>query len=119
MFGEPRSRTQLVTTVAEGVSWPYRVLFTPDLKTVVLPDLRNHEVRFVDRATRREISPLSAARLMPWRALIAITGTSRSPSASSSRRTSATIASRRSSGTVSMWLSTTTITSEWLASFFR
>ena len=48
-----------VTTAAEGVSWPYRVLFTPDLATVVLPDLRNHEVRFLERATRRELSRIS------------------------------------------------------------
>lgn len=51
--------TASVTTVAEGVSWPYRILFTPDLKTVVLPDLRNHEVRFLDRASRRELSRLA------------------------------------------------------------
>lgn len=48
-----------VTTVAEGVTWPYRVLFTPDTKTVVIPDLGNHEVRFLDRATRKELSRLS------------------------------------------------------------
>jgi len=48
-----------VTTVAEGVSWPYRVVFTPDVRTVVIPDLRNHEVRFLDRTTRRELSRLS------------------------------------------------------------
>lgn len=54
---DPASGT--VTTVAEGVSWPYRVLFSPDGKTVVIPDLRNNEVRFLDRATRRELSRLS------------------------------------------------------------
>jgi DNA-binding beta-propeller fold protein YncE len=48
-----------VTTAAEGVSWPYRVLFTPDLATVILPDLRKDEVRFLERATRRELSRLS------------------------------------------------------------
>ncbi|HEX9562901.1 MAG TPA: hypothetical protein VF981_02980 [Gemmatimonadaceae bacterium] len=57
--------TGTVATVAEGVSWPYRVLFTPDLKTVVLPDLRNHEVRFVDRASRRELSRLALAGAGP------------------------------------------------------
>lgn len=51
--------TGSVTTAAEGVSWPYRVLFTPDTKTVVIPDLRNHEVRFLERATRKELSRLS------------------------------------------------------------
>ena len=54
---DPSSGT--VTTAAEGVSWPYRVLFTPDLTTVILPDLRKDEVRFLDRATRRELSRLS------------------------------------------------------------
>ena len=29
------------------------------MKTVVIPDLRNNEVRFLDRATRRELSRLS------------------------------------------------------------
>ena len=51
--------TGTVTTAAEGVSWPYRVLFTPDLTTVILPDLRKDEVRFLDRATKRELSRLS------------------------------------------------------------
>jgi DNA-binding beta-propeller fold protein YncE len=51
--------TGSVTTAAEGVSWPYRVLFTPDAKTVVIPDMRNHEVRFLDRASRRELSRIS------------------------------------------------------------
>lgn len=54
-----------VTTAAEGVSWPYRVLFTPDLATVILPDLRSHEVRFLERATRRELSRLSLAGAGP------------------------------------------------------
>lgn len=57
--------TGAVTTAAEGVSWPYRVLFTPDLSTVILPDLRNHDVRFLDRLTRRELSRLSLAGAGP------------------------------------------------------
>jgi DNA-binding beta-propeller fold protein YncE len=51
--------TGAVTTAAEGVSWPYRILFTPDVATVVIPDMRNNEVRFIERATRREISRIS------------------------------------------------------------
>ena len=70
-------------------------------------------------ATRFSISPLSWSMPMPWRAEIAITGTSGMPSAASRRRTSSTIASRRSSGTVSMWLSTTTITSACVRSGAR
>jgi DNA-binding beta-propeller fold protein YncE len=57
--------TGTLTTAAEGVSWPYRVLFTPDLSTVILPDLRNHEVRFLERATRRELSRISLAGAGP------------------------------------------------------
>jgi len=44
-----------VETAAEGFGWPYRVLFSPDGKTVLLPDLRKEELRFLDRATRREL----------------------------------------------------------------
>jgi DNA-binding beta-propeller fold protein YncE len=47
--------TGAVTTAAEGLGWPYRVLFTPDMKTVLLPDLRGEELRFVERATKREL----------------------------------------------------------------
>ena len=47
-----------VTTAAEGFGWPYRVLFTPDARTVLLPDLRGEDLRFVDRATRRELGRL-------------------------------------------------------------
>jgi YVTN family beta-propeller protein len=35
------------------------------MSTVVLPDLRNHEVRFLDRATRRELSRISLAGAGP------------------------------------------------------
>jgi len=48
-----------VTTAAEGLGWPYRVLYTPDVNTVLLPDLRGEELRFVDRATKRELARLS------------------------------------------------------------
>lgn len=57
--------TGSVTTAAAGVSWPYRILFTPDAKTVVIPDLRNHEVRFLERATRKELSRISLAGAGP------------------------------------------------------
>lgn len=51
--------TGVVTTAAEGFGWPYRVLFTPDVRTVLLPDLKGGELRFLDRASRRELSRLS------------------------------------------------------------
>ncbi len=53
------SRTGSVTTVADSIGWPYRVLFTPDLSVVILPDLRKDQVRFLERSTRRELSRLS------------------------------------------------------------
>jgi DNA-binding beta-propeller fold protein YncE len=59
------TRTGAVTTAAEGFGWPYRVLFTPDVRTVILPDLRREEVRFLDRATRRELGRLSLAGAAP------------------------------------------------------
>jgi DNA-binding beta-propeller fold protein YncE len=47
--------TGKVTAAAEGFGWPYRVLFSPDGKTVLLPDLRKEDLRFVDRASHREL----------------------------------------------------------------
>ena len=47
------------STAAEAFKWPYRVLFTPDMKTVVVPDMTNEDVRFLDRASRRELGKIS------------------------------------------------------------
>jgi DNA-binding beta-propeller fold protein YncE len=44
--------------VAEGFGWPYRIVFTPDDATVLMPDARNHELRIVERATARELARL-------------------------------------------------------------
>ena len=54
-----------VTTVAEGFGWPYRVLFSPDNRTVLLPDLRGEALRFVDRNTKAELGRLSLAGAAP------------------------------------------------------
>jgi DNA-binding beta-propeller fold protein YncE len=51
--------TGAVTTAADSVDWPYRVLFTPDARTVLVPDMNRDVVRFVDRATRRELGRLA------------------------------------------------------------
>jgi len=51
--------TGAIVTAAEGFGWPYRIFFTPDVKTVLLPDLRKEELRFVDRATHRELGRIS------------------------------------------------------------
>jgi DNA-binding beta-propeller fold protein YncE len=53
--------TGAVSTAAEGFGWPYRIYFTPDVKTVLLPDLRKEELRFVDRVTHRELGRISFA----------------------------------------------------------
>ncbi len=50
-----RPSTGELVTAAEGFGWPYRVLFTPDRTTVLLPDLKNETLRFLDRASRREL----------------------------------------------------------------
>jgi DNA-binding beta-propeller fold protein YncE len=54
-----------VRTAAEGVSWPYRILFTPDDRTVVIPDLRNHQLRIIERETHRELARLDLAGAGP------------------------------------------------------
>jgi DNA-binding beta-propeller fold protein YncE len=48
-----------VATAADSVDWPYRVLFTPDARTVLVPDMNRDVVRFIDRATRRELGRLA------------------------------------------------------------
>jgi DNA-binding beta-propeller fold protein YncE len=48
-----------VTTAAEGFGWPYRVLYSPDARVVLLPDLRKEELRFLDRSSRRETGRLA------------------------------------------------------------
>ena len=56
------TRTGSVTTAAEGFGWPYRVLFTPDARTVLLPDYRGESLRFVERASRRELGRMEFTR---------------------------------------------------------
>lgn len=50
--------TGAVSTAAEGFGWPYRILFTPDGQHVLLPDMRREELRFLERASRRELGRL-------------------------------------------------------------
>ncbi len=65
--------------------------------------------------TRLPTTVRSASMPSPVVAEVASTGTPARPSASSSRRTSSSMLGRRSSGTSSMWLTTTSITSLWVA----
>jgi DNA-binding beta-propeller fold protein YncE len=52
-------KTGTLRTAAEGVQWPYRVLFTPDVKVAIIPDMGKDEVRFLDRASHRELSRIA------------------------------------------------------------
>lgn len=48
-----------ITRVLEGFGWPYRVVFSDDGETALLPDLRNEELRVVDVASRKERTRVS------------------------------------------------------------
>lgn len=51
--------TGTVSTAAEGFGWPYRVLFSPDNVLVLMPDLKNEELRFIERGSRKELHRLA------------------------------------------------------------
>jgi DNA-binding beta-propeller fold protein YncE len=53
--------TPQAVTAAEGFGWPYRVFFSPDARTVMIPDLRAEELRFIDRVSKRELSRIKLA----------------------------------------------------------
>jgi DNA-binding beta-propeller fold protein YncE len=48
-----------VTQALEGFGWPYRVVFSEDGQTVLLPDLRGNELRIVDVESRSEKARVS------------------------------------------------------------
>jgi DNA-binding beta-propeller fold protein YncE len=48
-----------VAQVLEGFGWPYRVVFSEDGETVLLPDLRGNELRIVDVESRSEKTRVS------------------------------------------------------------
>lgn len=47
-----------VETAAEGFSWPYRVLFSPDNALVLIPDMRNEDLRILNRTSRKQLGRL-------------------------------------------------------------
>jgi DNA-binding beta-propeller fold protein YncE len=57
--------TGAVKTAAEGFGWPYRIVFTPDGQTVLMPDLRGGELRIIDRNGFREITRIGFAGAGP------------------------------------------------------
>jgi DNA-binding beta-propeller fold protein YncE len=54
-----------VRTAAEGFAWPYRIVLTPDDRTVLIPDLTNHDLRILERASLRELGRISFAGAGP------------------------------------------------------
>lgn len=52
-------------TAAEGFGWPYRIVFTPDGRTVLMPDMRREELRIVERNGFAELARLDFAGAAP------------------------------------------------------
>ncbi|MFQ5745961.1 MAG: YncE family protein [Gemmatimonadota bacterium] len=52
------TETGEVSEAAKGFGFPYRILFTPDERLVIVPDFRGNELRFIDRATRTDVASL-------------------------------------------------------------
>ena len=50
---DPRSGA--VTEVVSMFGWPYRIHLTPDAHTVLVPDIRRGTLRFIDRASRKQL----------------------------------------------------------------
>ena len=48
-----------VAQVLEGFGWPYRIVFSEDGQTALLPDLRGNELRIVDVETRSDRTRVS------------------------------------------------------------
>ena len=48
-----------VTQALEGFGWPYRIVFSDDGKTALLPDLRGNELRIVDVESRSDKARVS------------------------------------------------------------
>lgn len=57
--------TGAVRTAAEGFGWPYRIVFTPDGGTVLLPDLEREVLRVLERDGFAEIARLEFAGAAP------------------------------------------------------
>ena len=53
------AQTGEVDEALQGFSFPYRILFTPDLHHVLIPDFRRHELRIVDRTSRKAVEVLT------------------------------------------------------------
>lgn len=55
------TRTGEARTVAEGFGWPYRIVLTPGVEQIVIPDLRGEVVRFFDGDTYAELGTIDFA----------------------------------------------------------
>ena len=49
------------STVAEGFGWPYRIFLTPDVEQIIVPDVRNDELRFIDGTSYAELGRIDFA----------------------------------------------------------
>ncbi len=49
------------TTVADGFGWPYRVFLTPDVRQIIIPDMRNQNLRFFDGTSYEELGRIDFA----------------------------------------------------------
>jgi len=59
------TETGEVDSRLEGFSWPYRILILEELDLVVIPDLSQNVVRFIDGSDRTELSRLDLAGMGP------------------------------------------------------
>jgi DNA-binding beta-propeller fold protein YncE len=52
------TETGAIDGTIQGFSWPYRILFTPDQRQVLIPDLRANQLKWIDRAARQVVDVL-------------------------------------------------------------
>lgn len=48
-----------------GFSWPYRILLSNDEKLVVVPDMNNNDLRFIDAVNKQEIGKIELGEVSP------------------------------------------------------
>lgn len=95
------ARTGAVSTAASGFGWAYRILFTPDDATALLPDYRGEELRILERASRRELGRIPFAGGGPQGITLTPDGRTAFLSLSAKGQVAIVdVASRRATGTI-------------------
>ena len=56
---------QTTRSVATGFGWPYRIVFTPDERRVLIPDLRRERLRIFERASGTELADIDLTGGLP------------------------------------------------------